>query len=239
MNTVADNTAEPVYHAKNNSDDSPDFKNKTGCGWLNVTNTVAVKSSFIALSTYVPELAQMVEDHATDSEIKAKIEEYFDVKGLIDYLLLSVVVGYETAGKNWQWITYDGIKWSVCPWDYDGAFGWNGWNEVSPTSNISVNTTGLDTPLGYIYAYYGNVINERYAQLRQLGIFSVDNIWGLFVRWMDAVGADYYGKDLDKWPCDGEHYSGMSGTHYDNKYRLYNWIAARIEKCDTIFEYNN
>ena len=45
-----ENTSEPLYHAKNNSDSSPDFKNKTGCGWLNVTNTVKVKEYILNMS---------------------------------------------------------------------------------------------------------------------------------------------------------------------------------------------
>lgn len=56
LNTVADNTETPAitYNAQKdewtNDDGNPDFKNKTGCGWLNVTDTIKVKESIIKIS---------------------------------------------------------------------------------------------------------------------------------------------------------------------------------------------
>ena len=60
INTLADNTAEPIYDKKNNGDDAPDFKNKTGCGWINCTNTIKVKEYIINLSKRIGQLKEMV-----------------------------------------------------------------------------------------------------------------------------------------------------------------------------------
>lgn len=50
ISTVDNNVKEPIYNSKNNADDKPDFKNKTGCDWICCTNTVKVKEYIIALS---------------------------------------------------------------------------------------------------------------------------------------------------------------------------------------------
>lgn len=85
LNTVADNTETPAitYNAQKdewtNNDGNPDFKNKTGCGWLNVTDTIKVKESIIKISHSLA----TIEAAATVEAKKALIEEYFDIQTLV------------------------------------------------------------------------------------------------------------------------------------------------------------
>lgn len=53
INQVASNDEEPVLQdasGNKNTATSPDFKNKTKCGWINCTNTIAVKARLLELS---------------------------------------------------------------------------------------------------------------------------------------------------------------------------------------------
>lgn len=201
-----------------------------------------VKQIFIALSTRIAELREMENPTeqgatpATESEIRAKIAEYFDIQSFIDYLIFGdITANYDGFIKNWQWITYDGKKWFVEPYDLDGIFGWSGWG---PVGTIGRYGNSKDIPTGWIIQYYQVELNARYKELRDKGILSTSNIIKLFKEWIAAIGTDNFQRNHDKWPIDREHYyaSPVDG-HFDNIYRVSNWLDQRIANCDTYYSY--
>lgn len=198
-----------------------------------------VKGYLTTLSTYVPTLKSMEEQGATTEAIRAKISEYFDVETLIDYLIFGDVVdNWDGYGKNWQWTTYDGVKWFVNPYDLDGILGWTGWTEHAPNYTSSVIGTSKNYPTGWVYAYYFEELKARYAILRQKNVISAENISNILVSWTYRIGDALYAKDLKKWPMTPEEYSGLSSEHFDNVYRVYNWVEEKISICDTRYNYN-
>ena len=196
-----------------------------------------VKGYYTQLTTYIPTLQSMKDGNGDSAAIKAKIQTYFDVDSLIDYLIFSDVVN-NTDGflKNWQWVTYDGIKWAVCPYDLDGILGWNGWNETSP--NHEPFGDSLVLPTGWIRLYFHNELCQRYSELRK-EILTVENIFGLLNDWCSRIGAANLKKDLSKWPQTPELYSHFKEEHTDNIYRVYNWIVQKLNKCDKYYSFNN
>ena len=198
MNTVADNTAEPVYHSKNNADDAPDFKNKTGCGWLNVTNTIKVKEAIIALSTRCPAI---VAASGTDAK-KALFETYFDVDNLVDYELTQMITGdTDSVGKNWQWITYDGIKWWCTEYDKDQAFGnnWTGMYTIPASDNGGWIQRSSSDPIGILINLYSQKIKTDGINILN-NVATADYIKGLFIDWINRIGQDNFDKEWKKWP---------------------------------------
>lgn len=200
--------------------------------------TNQTKQAILQLSTYITELNQMESSSATSEAIKLRLSEMFDIQSFIDYLVFSdITSNYDGFAKNWQWITYNGNKWFVEPYDLDGIFGWSGWNEISPTGNRYGNDKGI--PSGWIIQYYQEELEARYKELRDLSIIDSRNILNIFRSWIAAIGTDNYQKNHDKWPNDREHYyAAPVETHYDNIYRISNWLDMRIAKCDTIYNYN-
>jgi hypothetical protein len=209
LNAVADNTAEPIYHNKNNSDKSPDFKNKTGCGWINCTNTVKVKETIINFSNRVGEINTL---NSTDSAAaKELFDTYFDAENIIDYQIINMVIDdYDAFMKNWQWITYDGIKWYVCQYDKDLAFG-NFSTGVATRAPQSLpwpdkwesNNTNL--PTGLAIRYYSSEHKQRWRDLVSDGIITSDHIERMLTDWVLRVGMDNYKKEWKKWsdsPCN-------------------------------------
>ena len=196
-----------------------------------------VKGYYTQLTTYIPTLQSMKDGNEDSAAIKAKIQTYFDVDSLIDYLIFSDVVN-NTDGflKNWQWVTYDGIKWAVCPYDLDGILGWNGWNETSP--NHEPFGDSLVLPTGWIRLYFHDELCQRYSELRK-EILTVENIFGLLNDWCSRIGAANLKKDLNKWPQTPELYFHFKEEHTDNIYRVYNWIVQKLNKCDEYYSFNN
>lgn len=128
------------------------------------------------------------------SKTKETFEKYFLPKPFIDYLLLSQII-YHSDGfsKNWIWVTYDGIHWTPTAYDLDSIFGahWQGTcvDPKSATNDLSTwNGLSIDT-------LYKTEIEERYKELRDKNIFSVDNIVGLLNKWLSMVGFDNIKKE--------------------------------------------
>lgn len=198
--------------------------------------TNKVKAYYSTLTTYIPTLKKMEEQSEESSAIKNKIQSYFDVDSLIDYLIFSdIVTNVDGFRKNWQWVTYDGVKWAVCPYDLDGILGWSGWGEKSPTSGRYGNT--LELPTGWVIKYFDTELCERYKTLRT-NVLTVKNIFGLVRDWCSRIGASNFEKDLSKWPQTPEIYSPFKEKHIDNIYRIENWVTARLTKCDEIYKFN-
>lgn len=214
-------------------DSSSEFYNPSNKNHI-LTNKV--KAYYSTLTTYIPTLKKMEEQGEDESVIKAKIQSFFDIDSLIDYLIFSdIVTNVDGFRKNWQWITYNGVKWAVCPYDLDGIIGWSGWGELSPTSGRYGNT--LDLPTGWVIKYFDTELCERYKTLRT-NVLTVKNIFGLVRDWCSRIGASNLEKDLSKWPQTPELYSPWTEKHIDNIYRVENWLIARLKKCDEIYKFN-
>lgn len=136
---------------------------------------------------------------------KAVFEKYYDVENLIDYIIVSDLIKNDDGfSKNWQWFTYDGVKWWVGLYDCDMSFGGH-FNGNQTTNVLSSHLNGsINMPNGYIVKYYTTELNARYKYLADLGIVSADNIFGLLQDWCIRIGTDFFKEEYKKWsdsPC--------------------------------------
>lgn len=144
----------------------------------------------------------------TDEDLKsfkAVFEKYYDVENLIDYIIVSdLLKNSDGFSKNWQWFTYDGIKWWVSLYDCDVSFGAH-FQGNQTTNVLSSHLNGsINMPNGYIVKYYTTELNARYKYLADLGIASADNIFGLLQDWCMRIGTDFFKEEYKKWsdsPC--------------------------------------
>lgn len=129
------------------------------------------------------------------SEIKSNntkntFEKFFLVKPFIDYYLVSQII-YNVDGfmHNWIWVTYNGMLWCPTLYDVDSIFGMhpNG-TFVFPESDTN-GIVGTNDCFG-IEVLYSEEINARYKELRDKGVFDVDNIVNLLNSWIERIG--YY-----------------------------------------------
>lgn len=169
--------------------------------------TNQVKQYLIAASNYHNDLT-VLKKSLSKEDMKAAIEERFDVTGIIDYMVFSLVTSnYDGFKKNWQWFTYDGIKWFVAPYDLDGIFGAIFTGKLVMPVNWSY--TGTDYkmnnltnrgPVYWVKSYFLDEIEARYEYLRNQGIFTPEHIMSYVYDWYNRVGADNYNLEWQKWP---------------------------------------
>lgn len=132
-------------------------------------------------------------------------EKYYDADNLIDYIIVSdLIKNSDGFSKNWQWFTYDGIKWWVGLYDCDMSFGGHSsGNQITPPLTYHVNTSD-SIPTTYIIKYYKSELTKRYKQLADLGIASAANIFELLQEWCMSIGTDFFKEEFKKWsnsPC--------------------------------------
>ena len=164
--------------------------------FANTINTIKAAASTYESSSKTEEDLQA---------FKAVFEKYYDPENLIDYIIVSdLIKNSDGFNKNWQWFTYDGIKWYVGLYDCDMSFGgyWLG-DRITDTLSTHINTS-TDAPHGYIVKYYATELNARYKYLADKGIASADNIFSLVRDWTMRIGTDFFEEEYKKWagsPC--------------------------------------
>ena len=136
---------------------------------------------------------------------KQVFEKYYDADNLIDYLIIiDILKDGDSTRKNWQWFTYDGIKWWVGLYDCDGVFGamFLG-NRIYEPGNYHLGANA-NLPLAFIIKYYTDALNNRYKILADMGIISADHMIGLLQDWCMRIGTDFFKEEYKKWsdsPC--------------------------------------
>lgn len=137
------------------------------------------------------------------STLKSIYEKYFDKENMIDYMILSdLIYNYDGFGKNWQWFTYDGVKWWVGLYDTDMSFGGDIYYIRNvPTTHVN---TSIGRPNGYVVKYYASEMENRYSELAKLGIISYEHIFSMLKDWTMRIGTTFYKEEYKKWyfcPC--------------------------------------
>lgn len=133
------------------------------------------------------------------SNTKETFEQYFLPQTFIDYYLVSqVLFNHDGFGKNWIWVTYDGLHWTPTLYDVDSIFGmyWNGIYVIPNSDNSTI--LGIPQCLG-LDKLYSDEISERYKELRDKGIFSVDNIVKLLNSWINKIGYSNIEKEFETY----------------------------------------
>ena len=180
----------------------------------NLQTTAKVKkyvSSFADSMTIIKAAASTYETSSkTDDDLtifKKVFEKFFDVDNLVDYCILGdVSQNGDGYSKNWQWLTYNGIKWWVGLYDCDSTFGGGpmGFDIAYPIDQHM--GTSLNIPTGFIFKYYKQELEERYKELSDNNIISTKNILAIVKDWMSRIGTDFYKEEYKKWadsPCIG------------------------------------
>lgn len=165
-------------------------------------NTAKVKTAIERLSGSLVALNSCMSTYGIDSdEFDELFREYFDVDNLIDFVIFTEVIGdLDVGGNNLQWVTYDGLKWWACPYDLDRSYGsWNDKFDGVRSYHTLASITWL--PFRYILSRtsYNNALESRYAELRNKGIISLDNMFGAVKKQAENVGYENYKKEYEKW----------------------------------------
>lgn len=199
--------------------------------------TKQVKDYILNLSTVIPTLESAYSTYQSSSKtevdkntFKQVFETYFDVDNLIDYLIFSdLLANYDGFSQNVQWVTYDGVKWYLCPYDVDGIMG--NWWQLNDTIVEPKVAHYNYAQFQYLPVFYNSELVSRYAELRRCGILSANHICGFVIDWINRLGnKETFELEWEKWPTFIKN---------DNIHRLYKWLVASISNMDQLYDYNN
>lgn len=216
--------------------------------------TNEVKQSLINLSKYYTELKNLDASSPDPDTFKRIYSQYFDTQGLTDYIVHSLVTNnYDGHWKNWQWFTYDGIKWYVEPYDLDATFGHHasGFLIFPPEWNqCCLGTLYYEFPANagiqrLFMKYFHDEIAERYSLLRNELLIDTLKYLSYFKTWTDRIGTLGYELEYTKWknsPCIKETIANPNWETEDN-WENYNIIPSYSpdstyhvgDKCKTMF----
>ena len=176
----------------NNSSDSEEIREQK-------QRSAEVKRIVRQLSNYHGQLEAMEKNGASKAELKRVFAQMFDIESLVDY---TVFYHFSANGdgtlKNWQWFTYDGVRWMVTPYDLDQTFGLNLYAVIRPANfAVSELTNG---PFYWLDRYFKDEIIQRYKELRLSGVLTASTLVPIVTDWCERVGDTFYAMEKSKWP---------------------------------------
>lgn len=174
--------------------------------------TAKVKNYIMEYADAIPTIKAAREVYNTSGKTEEDLrtfknvyEKYFDKDNIIDYEIFSDVTdNLDGFSKNWQMITYNGIKWWILPCDCDCTYGayWSGDCTDPPlTKHLNDNT---NMPIGLLNRFYTNELESRYKALADKKVISAENIISNLLEWTMRIGTAFYEEEYKKWkdsPC--------------------------------------
>ncbi len=159
---------------------------------------------------------------------REEIETHLNVSFCIDfYLFCEFVHAWDLRVKNALYGTYDGVIWQPYPYDLDCVFGSSASGKFRGDNPNTV-TTNTQIPIQFVQARYGDEFKSRYAELKNSGIFNVENVISLFMDFTNMIGTDLYQKNFNRWP--------MIPSEQEDAYfsisQIGAWIKDRITYMD-------
>lgn len=160
-------------------------------------NTIKTKTALKNLCQAYNDIQKAIEAKKTNEEIRNLIEQHYNVDYIIDYILFSnIIENVDGWGGNWQWSTWDGVKWNPNPYDLNATFGLDPYGVLGNPPSTTISSSSIAS---IVYQYYLNEITARYSELRKEGVVSVEYISNLFDEWVKRIGTENYSKEFKKW----------------------------------------
>lgn len=208
-------------------------------GKAKMLRSAEAKQYIIDLSHYNSELSALEDSNTAPETMRNEISKRFDVSELINYMVFSLVTNnYDGFSKNWQWFTKDGKKWSVAPYDCEYTFGHNDSTYFRPADMSSkkydykMENVDANGPMQWIKKYYWEDLKNRYAELRDAGIISMEVINSLVYDWYNRIGDNNYSDEWTRWPnCP------CTSVLAETPERICQWAAERLSLEDAYLGY--
>lgn len=188
------------------------------------------------VKNYLVAVSKSFDDISTNTN-KETFEKYFLPKPFIDYWLVGQFI-YNLDGfwKNWIWCTWDGQHWTPTLYDVDSIFGSHPSGTYIVPYSHSEEILGKNSVL-WLNSIYETEIKARYKELRDLGIFSENNVISLFEEWLKKVGYDNLKADLELY----NETPSYRNSYVSDKWELIDNISTYREQYTTGIpdEYSN
>ena len=191
-----------------------------------------VKQSILTFNSMARELNAMTNENGGEEFLN----KHYDLENLVDFYVLQYVLADEDIAYNWQWITYDGVKWFICDYDKDRTFGQIYNCPGVRSADVMLNaadSSNANYPFKYLVQYHKEEIKARYNKLKSLGIFTPEHVISLVKNWfnrfpVEAIKLEYKkwtespsnrddNVDKEHWKIKGSSYEAQNENTYDNE----------------------
>lgn len=159
---------------------------------------------------------------------KANVDEFMVLPHWLVFIIFEEILhSKDINGNNYNVLTWDGLHWSIIPWDVDITLGLDAWNLLVKTDDAYFQgSVFIGDILKDMRAEYESQIKELYTKWRNEGFLSVLNISKYFKRQIISVPRYVYEKDYQKW--------GTIWTNGNPSYeQLVDAISRRLKWLDT------
>lgn len=159
---------------------------------------------------------------------KANVDEFMVLPHWLVFIIFEEILhSKDINGNNYNVLTWDGLHWSIIPWDLDITLGLDAWNLLVKTDDAYFQgSVFIGDILKDMRAEYESQIKELYTKWRNEGFLSVLNIFKYFKRQIVSVPRYVYQKDFQKW--------GSIWTNGNPSYeQLVDAISRRLKWLDT------
>lgn len=170
-------------------------------------------------------------------EFQNDYDYFFDKTNVIDMMLfMEAIYDWDSTSHNIEMVTYDLKKWYFVPWDKDMTFGMSFEPAISKKASEKLfsytEELSSQTPWYKTYQSFGNEVEARYADLRDRGVFSVENLTTIMNGVDKQFSAEDRAAEAAKWgPL------GRASINDIPREQMVSWFAERLQMLDRHFGY--
>ena len=173
--------------------------------------------------------------NSTDDEFKRDLDKHFNIPSLIDYVVVSNILGARDAsGKNQVLMTWDGKIWYYQLYDLDCTYNanWMGGKTFdTPKVGVDLPFLGNNQFLLRFAKLYHNAIADRYRDVRQW--CTPGYILSLYKQRINLIGQGNFEGEWAKWndpSKDTEDFKQLQNDLYDHfKAADFVWLGNNPE----------
>lgn len=200
---------------------------------------------------YLPKNEDFTEEHkaaidalgalinGTQENFEKNFDKHLDKMNMIDTLLfIEIIYDWDAVAQDIEMVTYDLEKWYMLPWDKDTTFGMgfdgSGLRENRETVLwISYGKEDVtQKPWHKTYNAFKTEVEERYAQLRDENIVSVQGLYELAADITKKIPKEMWEAERIKWEKDKRPSLDETSTS-----QILTWFEKRLEMLDKHFNY--
>lgn len=155
-----------------------------------------VLAAITRLFSFTNNLATMYQQHA----------DYIVLEHwLCWYILCELVTHRDTSGNNYELLTWDGVHWSMLPYDMDITVGLNAWDNYTIETSVSGWVAGTkprtgDTDFWATFrTVYSSELSALWTEFRNRNIISLENLAKIYMGRAALIPQDVYAADYAKW----------------------------------------
>lgn len=166
--------------------------------------------------------------NSNGSDLDTTVAQYLDWDSWIDHFIHTVVdKATDCVDKNYNLVTFDGVKWYVSAYDRDSIHGleWDASGLSRPVSNCSFTECALTVRVyELILRFKTNRLKARYKELRG-NILSESRIMQVFENFAWAIPSPVKQEDVKKYPT-------ILGSDVNTIDQIGRFVRQRLETSD-------